>query len=937
MFVSIRKSFSVGLVSLCALACALLLLSASALAAEPPKVEEELVTHVSATAATLEAKVNPEQSATTYRFEYDTSEYSSPAVHGQSVPSPEGEAGEGSVGVVVHVIPQNLKPGTAYHFRVVATNSAKPTPEVAYGEDESFTTRPAVGAFELPDGRAWELVSPPPGPNGVTVDITPLEAPGGMIQAAEGGSAITYLANGATEQTPGGLANESQILSARSGQGWSSHDIGTPHHVSTGFAIQQEYLFFSSNLSVALVEPLGGGFTGENSEGAQQLAPMARANARTPYLRADAPFSPGAEEGAYSRTLAEGDYLPLVTGCPPPAGEEKCTPAIQEYEDVSPGTKFGEALTFEDATPSLGSVVLRSRVPLTPDATEGGLWEWSEGRLQTVGVLTEGTKVDPFLGGVGGWNRRNAISDDGSRIVWTFGEHLYMRDMRTEQTVQLDFPESEAAGGASQAYFQFASSDGSEVFFTDEAKLTKQSTAAPGEADLYVCEMAEVEELGKTVLKCKLRDLTVDAGGHAGVLATSSGTVPGGADNGSYVYFVADGALGSGAANAEGETAKIGTCEGGSPSGPCNLYVEHYNGTQWEAPVFIAGLSPEDKNDWGAGIEVSGDLETTTSRVAPNGKFFAFMSLRPLTKYDNRDANTGAPDEEVFLYDAESNRLVCASCNPTGERPTGVRNSDEAMRANGEAPLLIDSQKNWREGPGLAGAIPGWTAMVVSHALYQSRYLDDSGRLFFNSPDSLVPQATNGLTDVYEYEPVGVGGEAVCKTSSSTFSERSDGCLGLISSDSSSTESVFFDASESGNDVFFMSTAQLVPTDKATGAVVYDAHVCSAASPCSAVATAPPPCTTVEACRAVPTPQPQVFGAPSSAMFTGAGNVTPAPPGVVTPKVKPLTRAQTFAKALKECQKKRRGARRANCEKQARKRYGTLKGKKSTKTGRRSK
>ena len=29
-------------------------------------------------------------------------------------------------------------------------------------------------------------------------------------------------------------------------------------------------------------------------------------------------------------------------------------------------------------------------------------------------------------------------------------------------------------------------------------------------------------------------------------------------------------------------------------------------------------------------------------------------------------------DEEVFLYDAGDNRLVCASCNPTGERPAGV-------------------------------------------------------------------------------------------------------------------------------------------------------------------------------------------------------------------------------------------------------------------------
>ena len=42
-------------------------------------------------------------------------------------------------------------------------------------------------------------------------------------------------------------------------------------------------------------------------------------------------------------------------------------------------------------------------------------------------------------------------------------------------------------------------------------------------------------------------------------------------------------------------------------------------------------------------------------------------------------------------------------------------------------------------------------------ALYQSRYLSDSGRLFFDSSDALVPQDANGTEDVYEYEPAGVG------------------------------------------------------------------------------------------------------------------------------------------------------------------------------------
>ena len=71
----------------------------------------------------------------------------------------------------------------------------------------------------------------------------------------------------------------------------------------------------------------------------------------------------------------------------------------------------------------------------------------------------------------------------------------------------------------------------------------------------------------------------------------------------------------------------------------------------------------------------------------------------------------------------------------------------------------------------LAGNIPGWTSESLTNALYQSRYLSNEGRLFFDSADALVPgiatptreEQVNGHTqkvgveNVYEYEPAGVG------------------------------------------------------------------------------------------------------------------------------------------------------------------------------------
>ena len=234
----------------------------------------------------------------------------------------------------------------------------------------------------------------------------------------------------------------------------------------------------------------------------------------------------------------------------------------------------------------------------------------------------------------------------------------------------------------------------------------------------------------------------------------------------------------------------------------------------------MAVLSAEDQPDWGRS---EGYLENLTARVSPDGRWLAFMSERSLTGYDNRDAVSGEPDEEVFLYHAAAEggggRLVCASCNPTGARPHGVQYARSDERYN--LPLAGGTGV-WDSTQWLAANVPGWTSYKSEHALYQSRYLSDGGRLFFNSSDDLVPQATNSAEDVYEYEPPGEGS---CSAASATFAEASDGCVGLISSGTSKEESAFLDASESGDDVFFLTYARLSTRDTDTALDVYDARV----------------------------------------------------------------------------------------------------------------
>jgi hypothetical protein len=882
----------------------------------------------------LKARIDPHGSATTYVFQYSTAPISGVvSCTGEpsactEVPVPPGEIPAGFGAQSISVKLQSLQPGTTYYYRVLASNKEG---EVESAQTFNTFTLPPTPVGVLPDGREWEMVSPLDKGDAAIRPISVAE-PG--VQAAEDGDALSYTADVPLPSAEGSLAGTS-ILAARGGKEWKSTDIQTPHVGADGLVAGGggfEYQLFSSDLSLGLVQP----FT-ESSLAEPPLSPPAlpgETQENTLYLRANAevgaPSSSAEELERYEEASGNGavehspGYLPLVTAA-----------------NVPLGTKFGPSLrlAFLNATPDLSHVVLRAEngVALTKETAgpEQNLYEWGgvkgtpSGQLKLISVLPKNTPASkPALGNQGG-EMRHAISNDGSRVIWTNEEddHLYLRDTVSSETVQVDAAQGIAEPISGRAQFQTASSNGNRIFFTDSERLTADSTApaegiTEGVGDLYVFEVNS--SAGK--LSGTLTDLTVDPhysedGEHADV----EGLVTGASEDGSYVYFVADGAL---AGEAEPGDCRFPAEEYRPPDSPagamCNLYVEHYSGEpgggHWEAPKLVATLSGEDQGDWGLRPYVI-DLQGVTARVSPNGEYLAFMSERPLTGYDNLDANSGVPDEEVYLYDAGSGRLVCASCNPTGARPVGVFDTE----TKGGGRLLVDEPGVWN-GHWLAGSVPGWTPQNLSYSIYQSRYLSDSGRLFFDSPDDLVPRASNGKEDVYEFEPAGVG-SCTGTTSSEgvTYSGEAGGCVGLISSGESSEESAFLDASASGDDVFFVTTSQLVGEDVDNKLDVYDAHVCSAAAPCFPQSAAvPPACTDGASCKAAPTPQPSIFGAPSSQTFSGQGNIVSSP-SIKAAAPKLLTRAQKLAKALKTCKQRRSKKKRRGCEARARKQYGPQK------------
>lgn len=102
-----------------------------------PSVSTGGANGISATEASVTGQVNPDGLPTSYGFEYGTT-----AAYGSSTPAASLSAGASAETVSATL--RNLSPGTTYHYRLVASNSAGTT----RGLDGTFTTKPRL-VFEL--------------------------------------------------------------------------------------------------------------------------------------------------------------------------------------------------------------------------------------------------------------------------------------------------------------------------------------------------------------------------------------------------------------------------------------------------------------------------------------------------------------------------------------------------------------------------------------------------------------------------------------------------------------------------------------------------------------------------------------------------------------------------------------------------------------------
>jgi NHL repeat len=611
---------------------------------EPFEFGPIFVSSVGSESAVLHAEGNPLGIPTEAHFEYvDDADYrASGFAKAKLAPKAPLDFGAGEETVAKEAKIEGLDPGTGYHFRLRVENASFssgitcPHGGASCPDHEPLFQTLAASTPGLPDGRAYELVSPSdknsaevavPRPAGGAVDLNEIVP---RMEAASESSqdpAVTYTSWTSFGETSG-APGTSQYLSKRTEQGWVTENISP-----------------AGRQLLPLNPPLRG------------FSPDLRFAAlvnREPRLTTDA--QPGLEN-MYIRDNDSGELTAL-------------TKEPISFTPVSSDALFRRFCTTFAGTSTDGRHAFFSADGAMAGAPSGvgfSLYESSQdgAPLKLVSVLPDGTPASPakntHFGGeelqsectVDQGPIRHAVSADGSVVFWTYGgtykespEPLLARIDGT-RTVQLDAKVAgEKNGGKGQ--FWAATADGSEAFFTAPDRLTSVAHAA---GQLYAYNTAE----GTTT------DLT------PGSTAPEIEGVIGAADDGSAVYFVGKGALTAGQENGGGETAVAGAD---------NLYSWH----QGEGLHFIAILSGLDQSDWGV-------PSALTARLTPDGEHLAFLSTETeaLSGYDNlkypaggcqaeygSDLLHGDPHcQEVYLYDAESHDLTCVSCNPSAARPAG--------------------------------------------------------------------------------------------------------------------------------------------------------------------------------------------------------------------------------------------------------------------------
>jgi hypothetical protein len=839
---------------------------------------------VTAGGAELRATVNPEGLQVSHcAFEYGTS-----ASYGLLVRCAQKKSaiGAGTEPVPVSAQLSELIPNTTYFWRL----SVRDSNGEGYEPGHTFVY-PTTGA-ELPDRRAYELVTPPQKDGALVGDVffgnkpAVSEGPEGLHKGPSRVIALSIQCFGSAESCTANRPNNGEPFEfTRTPAGWVTTALAPP---ATQFSENTPFSF-SADEGTALFSMPSGPTTGDEWYARSSGGSFLEIGPATP------PGVTTIEPFKIRQNQSTADLSHLIweqsnsAGAPWPFDKTTGEQSLYEYAGThnpepflvgvtgvkgsteligTCGAGFGDA--FGNGGDTLGALSADGRtVYFTAEPCSGGTGT-NAGKGLPVRELY--ARVDGELPEPGAAHTV-AISEPQALAPGVRAECV-----STQCTANTSVANERTAWR--EGVFQGASEDGSKVFFTSEQQLTDQATQ--GENNLYESECTkECEQAGE-----QRRLIDVSAGSPTpevqGVVAISA--------DGSHVYFVARGVL-SAAPNRQGQSARPGAY---------NLYVYAEGHT-----AFIASLPGSDSRNWSA--------EGPLANVTPDGHFLVFESHARLTP----DDTGGEAETQIFRYDAASEELVRISIGENGFDDNGNAGTGD---------------------PSIVGAGDTRSDPTMSN---------DGSYVFFQSPRGLTPHALDDVVirlivsephlgsgykevrteyaqNVYEYHEGHVYLISDGRDASNASTPCKGGEVGESQTETFDSSVCLLGADATGHNVFFMTADQLVPADTDTQVDIYDARICepAAGNPCIVEPPPPlPPCLG-EACHGIP-PERSPLLTGGSATLNGKGNLVPAlTPAVVKKKVAKCKKVVVKNKGKKktECikpKKAKKSAKRASKDRRA--------------------
>jgi hypothetical protein len=683
----------------------------------------------------------------------------------------------------------------------------------------AFTATPASA---LPEGRHYEMVSPEyKGGYGV------LNLVATAMQGAGEGEGVVFNSAGHFAGQPVGAITGS-YLARRGGSGWSTFPLLPPEALVSSSLLND----ISPTLKGLYYGAAGpNSFAGEE-EGGQNffyhdlLAPDTEAD----FLTAEG-------EPGFGVPLEQVNGKPDSTLLGSAGSDAGFCDVVFKAGNGSPGGGGGEALLSEG----------RANEELYDLAT-GGPGCGGERVLRLVAVANrlgshhEPALIEPSCKPLLG-EGINSVAAGGSEIFFgtggdghschatghtkALGEGLFVR-VGGERTLEVSRPldaskpfggcEGEVggvgdgvvgevpcvgAGTRASAVFQGASEDGSRVFFTTAAPLVAEDEDSG--SDLYMAQIGcPVVEPGCEPSKREVTSLVqVSHDPNVGEAAEVQGVSVLSADA-QRIYFVARGVLSGD--NAAGDSPVNGADnlyvydlkEGGAPGEATTHFVADlcsgvgHSGEVADArcPNDLGEAGRNDDSAWSSGGGAR-ELQTTG-----DGGFLVFTSYGRLAEGDTDSAR------DVYRYDAQTETLDRVSAGEDGYDANG----------NGEA---------------FDASLPALTFGLVQHSdeLGSRAISEDGSRIVFETTEPLSPDATNGLTNAYEWhlQPGWSEGRVgLVSTGSDEFPVGAD-LGGSNSGRGDSISNVVI--TPSGRDIFFMTVQGLVSQDTDGAEDVYDARL----------------------------------------------------------------------------------------------------------------